>query len=279
MIDHPNSVEQHRRFQFGKNWARFLKALDMERIAAAEQSLREMLELENLEGKSFLDIGSGSGLFSLAARRLGARVHSFDYDPDSVACTKELKHLYFAGDPDWTFERGSVLDEHYMQSLGEFDIVYSWGVLHHTGALWQALANATIPVAEGGNLFIAIYNDQGFKSRLWQYVKKYYCSGKSQRALIVILFFPAFILGSLAVDLIKLKNPMRSYREYKKNRGMSVLRDWLDWLGGYPFEVAKPDEVVEYYKIKGYKLEKIKTCGKRMGNNEYFLSRSKNTTF
>src|SRR5205807_1220787 len=121
--------------------------------------LKEMLECETLAGKTFLDIGSGSGLFSLAARRLGAKVHSFDFDSNSFGCTQELRNRYFAGDPDWRVEQGSALDGDYMASLGLFDIVYSWGVLHHTGKMWRALANAALPVADGGKLFIAIYND------------------------------------------------------------------------------------------------------------------------
>src|SRR3712207_6062570 len=160
-------VQQGDRFKFGENWQRFLLVLNDERIAEAEKSLKQMLEVEDLQGKSFLDIGSGSGLFSLAARRLGAKVRSFDYDPQSVACTQELKRRYFADDLNWTIEQGSVLDVDYVKSLGQFDIVYSWGVLHHTGAMWQALENASLPVADGGYLFIAIYNDQGGKSRQW----------------------------------------------------------------------------------------------------------------
>src|SRR5437868_5120896 len=139
---HTTQVARGERFEFGENWRRFLEQLTAERIADAEQSLRNVLELPDLEGRTFLDIGSGSGLFSLAARRLGARVFSFDYDPQSVACSLELRRRYFDGDPDWRIEEGSALDRDYIASLGQFDIVYSWGVLHHTGAMWNALGNA-----------------------------------------------------------------------------------------------------------------------------------------
>ncbi len=174
MSSHAIEIAQGARFEFGKNWTRFLAALDDGRIARAEDSLRGMLETTDLKGKSFLDIGSGSGLFSLAARRLGARVHSFDYDPDSVACARELRREYFPGDQEWTIEEGSALDQNYIKSLGHFDVVYSWGVLHHTGEMWRALENAALPVAPCGRLFLAIYNDMGSQSARWRWVKKTY---------------------------------------------------------------------------------------------------------
>ena len=162
------------RFEFGANWTAFLKSVDDRRIESAIQSLRSMLGCERLDGKSFLDIGCGSGLSSLAAIRLGASVHAFDFDDASVACAKELKHRYADQANHWTIEQGSALDQDYLQSLGQYEIVYSWGVLHHTGNMNRAIKLATDRVRNGGLLFIAIYHDQGSASRRWSLVKRIY---------------------------------------------------------------------------------------------------------
>jgi 2-polyprenyl-6-hydroxyphenyl methylase/3-demethylubiquinone-9 3-methyltransferase len=259
------------RFQFGENWARFLKSLDEERIIEAEKSLRDMLGVVDLNGRTFLDIGNGSGLFSLAARRLGAVVHSFDFDPNSVACAVELRRRYYPDDPNWIVERGSALDRDFMARLGQFDIVYSWGVLHHTGHMWEALGNAAERVAAAGTLFIAIYNDQAGTSRRWLKVKKAYVgSARPVRALILGASL-LYIWGPQAIyDLCRGK-PNYLWRTYKKDRGMSPWVNLVDWIGGYPFEVAKPEEILEFYKARGFDLVKMKTCGGGMGCNEFVL--------
>ena len=272
-LTHAQEIERGERFAFGENWARFLKVLDDDRIAEAEASLRRMLEVESLEGKSFVDIGSGSGLFSLAARRLGAKVHSFDYDPASVACTSELRQRYFPGDPDWTVEEGSALDEAYLRRLGQFDIVYSWGVLHHTGAMWPALDNAASLVAPGGRLFIAIYNDQGRSSRIWTGVKRAYVAAPGPLKWAVLL--PAFarLWGPSTVsDLVRLK-PFRTWRNYRHGpRAMDPWRDVVDWVGGYPFEVAKPEQILDFYRDRGFELRRMTTCAGGHGCNEFVFA-------
>ncbi len=263
------------RFAFGKNWQRFLQCLGDERIAEAEKSLRLMLEAENLHGKSFLDIGCGSGLFSLAAMRLGAaQVHSFDYDLQSVACTRELKQRYFQNASTWTIEQGSVLDETYLPSLGTFDFVYSWGVLHHTGNMWRALENVVGLVETEGKLFIALYNDEDIYSRFWRRVKRSYSSSAIWRVPILAAFGSVLILRGLLKDVFFLrKNPLTRYTQYKKSRGMSYFTDLIDWLGGYPYEVANPGEVFDFFRKKGFELVRLKTVGRGNGCNEFVFRR------
>ncbi len=262
------------RFEFGKNWARFLSRITDAQIQSAVQSLQAMLGISSLEGRSFLDVGSGSGLFSLAARRLGACVHSFDYDPHSAGCTQELKRRYFPGDPQWTIEEGSALDPVYLSSLGQFDIVYSWGVLHHTGAMWEALGNVASLVAPGGLLFIAIYNDQGTPSRRWKAVKRLY--NRTPRPLRLLISGPAFIQQywrPIMKDFLLL-HPFHCIRHYEgKRRGMTAWRDLVDWVGGYPFEVATPEELFEFYQARGFRLKKMVTCRGTLGCIEMVMKR------
>ncbi len=269
-------IARGERFQFGQNWSQFLSAIDEERIQEAEKSLKEMLEVDSLAGKTFLDIGSGSGLFSLAARRLGARVHSFDFDPKSVACTRELRKNYFQDDESWKVEEGSVLDSEFMKSLGQFDVVYSWGVLHHTGQLWSALENAQERVAPGGKFFIALYNDTGSQSARWFWIKKTYngLPGIFRTPFAVLVTIPGEL--KLMASSVLTLNPRRytdTWTTYRRNRGMTKWRDIVDWVGGYPYEVSKPDDVFDFCRARGFALTKLKCGNVGLGCNEFVFAK------
>jgi SAM-dependent methyltransferase len=259
-------------FEFGANWRRFLSGINAERIDVAVSSVQRLTGLSTLDGLRFLDVGSGSGLFSLAARRLGAHVLSFDLDPEAVACTEELKCRYAPNDPRWVISRGSVLDEAFMASLGLFDIVYSWGVLHHTGAMWKAMAVALDRVDQRGRFCIAIYNHQRRMTPVWISVKRgYQYVPDSLRPIYVAAAATPLELRAAVGGLVHPREYLKGWMNYARmsQRGMSRWRDWVDWVGGYPFEAATPDDVVAFCVERGCLLYSITTRGSSHGCNEF----------
>jgi 2-polyprenyl-3-methyl-5-hydroxy-6-metoxy-1,4-benzoquinol methylase len=257
--NHQLELSHKERFAFGDNWWQFIRHLSEKQITEAEKSLKALVS-EDITNQSFLDIGCGSGLFSLAARRLGAQVYSFDYDPRSVACASKLKEIYFANDNDWTIEEGSVLDKKYLAKLGSFDIVYSWGVLHHTSNMWQSLENIHDLVANEGLLCIAIYNDQGRKSDFWRLVKRTYNLLPPQlQSLFTILVMLPFEMRIALISILTLspQSYLKSWTEYRSRRGMNRWYDMKDWVGGYPYEVATINAITDFYQARGFRLNKV----------------------
>lgn len=227
------------RFQFGANWAKFVQtSLSEEKIAQSVEHLKNFLRVDNLRGKSFIDIGSGSGIHSLAALRLGAdRIFSFDYDANSVATTSKLRER--AGSPaNWAVEQGSVLDDGYMGKLDKCDIVYSWGVLHHTGDMWTAVRNALLPLKPDGVFYVALYSPEIYvspPSHYWLHVKREYnaASEFKKRKMEVNYVWRTVVRPALKAR----QNPLSIMRDYG-TRGMSFWTDVRDWLGGYPMDFA-----------------------------------------
>jgi 2-polyprenyl-3-methyl-5-hydroxy-6-metoxy-1,4-benzoquinol methylase len=276
----PPDVDMRSRFAFGENWQAFLAEIDEERIQLAMESIRKLFKGTDLSGKRLIDVGSGSGLMSLAARKLGMEVLSFDYDHESVACTRVLKEKYFPNDKGWTIHQGSVLDKDFISRLGTFDYVYSWGVLHHTGDLWHALDNVVILVAEGGYVALALYNDQGVWSKLWSVIKRIYNKLPSGlRTPFAVLVMAPRELKIMAIPLLrgrfKFIGELWSAYPIRSGRGMSRWRDMVDWVGGYPFEVSKPEQIFYFLRARHFHLIELATCGGELGCNEYVFQKKR----
>ena len=273
------------RFEFGENWARFLSTLDDKRVEVAKQSLQALIQIDDFSQLRFLDAGSGSGLFSLAANQLGAEVTSFDLDHNSVACTRLLKERFFPGSTSWNVLEGSLADSSFLNSLGRFDVVYCWGVVHHTGEMWNCLENLLPLVKPGGKIVVAIYNDESYVSRIWYGIKRIY-----QKLPKVIRPFYVAAVGSVAfvkrlivtvlaccLRLFTLKNPLIPFLNWAsetKSRGMNGWHDLVDWVGGWPFEVAKPEAVFRFMRDRGFDMQDFTTSGGH-GCNEFVFVRSR----
>lgn len=257
-------------FSFGRNWQLFLKKCNDEQIGVACSSLQEFMGIPDFKGKSFLDIGCGSGLFSYGAFKLGAeRVVSIDIDPFSIQCCQHM-HEKAQRPANWKIFQGSVLDQPFLSQFKDFDIVYSWGVLHHTGEMWTAIKNSASSVKKGGFYYIAIYNNVNgiLGSRFWLKIKKFYNQApKFVQGLMANLYCLAFIVKCF----VNLENPISFIKNYKSFRGMSFKTDAIDWVGGYPYEFATVEEIFQFMKsnFPRFKLVNVKSTN-HFGNN-WFL--------
>ncbi len=240
-------------FAFGDNWADYAQIIDLEAIDAAKKDLLKLIPQEQIADSSFLDIGCGSGLHSLAATLLGARnLLAVDLDPTSVATTEGVLTRY-AAHARWRTEEISVFDLS-PESHGVFDIVYSWGVLHHTGAMWDALRKAASMVAPNGMLVFALYRST-LLDPFWRLEKRYYSkAGSSVQAAVRACFVAAY---AMSFTIARRRSFAAHVANYKTNRGMDFYHDAHDWLGGYPYESALAPDVERHMHDLGFQAARV----------------------
>jgi len=254
------SKDKH--FAFGKNWLEYADKIDDSRIQQAMCDLQRLNNGASFDGKSFLDIGCGSGIHALAALRLGAaRVACVDIDDDSVKATKLTLDRY-APDSEVIVTVESIFDmcpeEH-----GRYDVVYSWGVLHHTGDMYRAITQAINLVSENGIFIIALYRKTPF-CWMWRYIKRWYSQASKSKQK---KFMSAYLLLTQKLMRLRGVDVEEKIASYGKSRGMDYHNDVHDWLGGYPYESIKAKQCQKFFEKRGFHLyySNIKKVSKTLG--------------
>lgn len=261
---------QNKQFNFGENWENFSKnQLSSTKIQEAKKDFVKFFQNESIKNQTFIDIGFGQGMSLLIANTLGAITVGNDINPLSEKVL-EFNKSYFSDIKEISIPIiiGSILKESTLNAIRQineqYDIVHSWGVLHHTGEMWEAINNSSELVNKNGKFIIAIYNKH-WSSPLWHTIKKTYnYSPKFIKKLIISIFYFIILIAKFSVTF---KNP------FKKERGMSFYYDVIDWVGGYPYEYANKEEIQTYIENLGFQLIYYNKAQVPTGCNEYVFKK------
>lgn len=256
-------------FNFGKNWHDFsTNALASVNADQARKDFKVLMHGIDLTNINFLDVGFGQGLSSLCAAENGAKVVGLDIE-ELNRQTISLTARYFptVNLEDLKLYTGSILsDETCSILMGEspsgYDVVHSWGVLHHTGNMYQALERCVELVKPGGYLVISIYNYH-WTSPIWKKIKQAYCFAPTwiQRSMVYVLL-PIIWFAKLVVT--------RQYPNLKE-RGMNFYYDVVDWVGGYPYEYSSIENITKLCTQRELVRIKVWPALVPTGCNEYIF--------
>lgn len=252
-------IERH--FSFGENWKSFLSAISEDNLREAKYGLSRLILPNQIVGKTFLDIGCGSGIHMLSALELGAsRATGIDIDCLSVEAAKVLLET-MVEHKHWRVMESSIFDFTDKNQRMNYDVVYSWGVLHHTGAIWEAIKSAASLVGEQGYFIVALY-PRTYLDWFWILEKPIYSrSPKIAQMVIRAIYKTLFILALIGTG----RNPIKYINCYKRARGMDWHHDIHDWLGGYPYETADPNDVIDFLKGLNFIIVSVSQHKKKVG--------------
>ncbi len=258
---------RERTFAFGKNWQAYVQhALTPQKVAQAKTAFLKLFEGIEFRGKSFLDIGFGQGIALFAAQERGAHVMGIDVDEENLRSLTKTAQMFHSQQMP-VVRIASILDDAFVETQlqqGQFDIVHSWGALHHTGNMLQAIHHAASLVKCGGYLVLAIYNKH-WSSPIWGRIKWLYNhSPEFVQQLLVMLFYPIIYLAKFVVTG---KNPKA------KERGMDFFYDVVDWIGGYPYEYASIAAIQEIMERKGFVCVRIIPALVPTGCNQFVFQK------
>jgi len=237
-------------------WTRYTPAYD---------SCCEHVELffsdAEIEGKRILDAGCGMGVFSVVFGKKGAaRVIGIDLSEEGVRRAQRAASHFNLSNVE--FREGNILRLPYPD--GSFDIVWSWGTLHHTAEPLKALEELIRVLKNGGTLFVTLYRStklsflhEGIRKtlrlahrRMWPLLAK----------LIALALFPATLF----------------LKRRKKARAGENLSDLvLDWYFNPVRHYYRPGEIRQLLEQEGLIIEKFLPASGRFNSTSNFIFKAK----
>ena len=208
-----------------------------ERRYRVEPHLKDFAGFHLWQGKRVLEIGCGIGTDAAEFAKHGAEYVAIDISSNTIELARkrfEVEGL------DGTFVCGDASDPELYQELGQFDMVYSCGVMHHFPRIDHTIANAHTALIDGGEFRFLVYAKNSWKYAM---IQKGLDQFEAQDGCPFAQAYSreeafALVQGQFNVERIRQAHCfMYNVEEYKK--GSYVLESWF---------AAMPEEMREAVK-------------------------------
>lgn len=225
--------------------------------------LKHLEELfpEGVKGKRVLDGGSGSGMVSVAFALMGADVTGVDITPKCVENGYKRAEHYgvkckFINESLVTLD---LSNEH-------FDIIYSWGVLHHTEDARQSFFSLARHLREGGEIIVAVYLKTKI-SWFWNFARIFYQNAPT-------VFKTIFLnIGSVFLNIVDLFRKIIFNKERYMMRGTNNKEILNDWFGVPHRTFHSYNEVFKWFDENGLDCKLINPATGRFKSTSNFVVR------
>ena len=223
------------------------------------QHLTELFP-EGVKGKKVLDAGSGSGMVSIAFAVMGASVTGVDI---TSKCIENGRKRAKAFGVECRFVQSdlTMLDLH-----EDFDIIYSWGVLHHTADAKASFFRLVEHLRPGGEIIIAVYLRTAFSS-FWNFSRVFYQSSPGFAKTAFRRSASVLLNGYDAVRKALMK------KERYMLRGTSNEELVNDWFGVPHRTFHTYTEVYEWFREKGLDYRLVNPATGRFKSTSNFVVR------
>tara|TARA_B100001063_G_C16709692_1_gene527317 strand:+ start:122 stop:1153 length:1032 start_codon:yes stop_codon:yes gene_type:complete len=144
---------------YGKLWKERFLDFSLDQTKFLKKLLNKLdFDIKKIKGKKILDMGCGSGRFTSAFAKLGAKkVYGVDLGSDGISVAKKLTKKFNIKNA--TFKNASVLNMPFKNNY--FDFVFCKGVLHHTGNLKRGLDEFIRMIKINGYGYLYLYGRGG----------------------------------------------------------------------------------------------------------------------
>ncbi|MFQ6107920.1 MAG: class I SAM-dependent methyltransferase [Candidatus Aminicenantales bacterium] len=232
--------------------------------AASKKHWALFFDPEEVLNKSVLDAGCGTGVFSIIFARMGA-LSVVGIDISKRSLERAQRQADQLGLQNATFQKVNMLRLPFTDAC--FDIVWSWGSVHHTADPFGCLAELIRVLKPGGSLLVAVYRRTGL-TFLHETLRKGLIRLPSKYWIPFSRFLS--LVAAPGISLFKKRD--------KSRKGEKLEQLLFDWFFVPIRHSYLPEEIKSFLVKRGLVIKKYLPFSGRFNSTSNFIFKARKQT-